>query len=185
MMQSIEHAAGSIKRVVAFRLKPGMDVLKGIEEICKAENIKNGVSGIGSLDGAAFCNPVPLKDKKAGYGYGEPTILYGPIELTAAAGMICHDDDGNLLLHVHMSMSDQHGTGHGGHLIEGTKVLLTTDMVIAELDGLVRNSGCLCLHPSKNKKHKKNEKKERCESHWLLKVKNIPRKCFWICTKQC
>lgn len=51
--------------------------------------------------------------------------------------MICHDDDGNLLLHVHMSMSDQHGTGHGGHLIEGTKVLLTTDMVIAELDGLV------------------------------------------------
>ena len=85
MMQSIEHAAGSIKRVVAFRLKPGMDVLKGIEEICKAENIKNGVilSGIGSLDGAAFCNPVPLKDKKAGYGYGEPTILYGPIELTA------------------------------------------------------------------------------------------------------
>ena len=32
---------------------------------------------------------------------------------------------------------------------------------------------------------KKNEKKERCESHWLLKVKNIPRKCFWICTKQC
>lgn len=67
--------------------------------------------------------------------------------------MICHDDDGNLLLHVHMSMSDQHGTGHGGHLIEGTKVLLTTDMVIAELDGLVRaedlmrNSGGLCLAP--------------------------------------
>ena len=51
------------------------------------------------------------------YGYGEPTILYGPIELTAAAGMICHDDDGNLLLHVHMSMSDQHGTGHGGCLL--------------------------------------------------------------------
>ena len=133
MMQSIEHAAGSMKRGVAFRLKPGMDVLKGIEELCKAENIKNGVivSGIGSLDGAAFCNPVPLKDKKAGYGYGEPTILYGPIELTAAAGMICHDDDGNLLLHVHMSMSDQHEKG------QGTKVLLTTDMVIAELDGLV------------------------------------------------
>ena len=42
-----------------------------------------------------------------------------------------------VLLHVHMSMSDQHGVGHGGHLVEGTKVLLTTDMVIAELDGLV------------------------------------------------
>ncbi len=139
MIESIERATGSIKRVVAFRLKPGMDVLKSIEAVCREENITNGaiLSGIGSLDGAAFCNPVPLKGAKAGYGYGEPTILYGPIELTAAAGMICHDTDGNILLHVHMSMSDQHGTGHGGHLIEGTKVLLTTDMVIAELDGLV------------------------------------------------
>ena len=39
MMQSIEHAAGSIKEVVAFRLKR-YGCLKGIEEICKAENIK-------------------------------------------------------------------------------------------------------------------------------------------------
>ncbi len=139
MMKSIEYASGNIKRVVAFRLQPGMDVLNGIEEMCHRENIQNGVilSGIGSLNGAVFCNPVPMKDKKAGYGYGAPTVLYGPIELTAAAGMICHDDDGNILLHIHMSMSDQHGTGHGGHLIEGTKVLLTADFVIAQLDGLV------------------------------------------------
>jgi hypothetical protein len=34
-----------------------------------------------------------------------------------------------VLLHVHMSMSDQHGVGHGEHLVEGRKVLLTTDMV--------------------------------------------------------
>jgi len=32
-----------------------------------------------------------------------------------------------VLLHVHMSMSDQHGVGHGGHLVEGRKVLLTTE----------------------------------------------------------
>ena len=49
MINAIERATGNIKRVVAFRLKPGMDVLKGIEEVCKTENIKNGVilSGIG------------------------------------------------------------------------------------------------------------------------------------------
>lgn len=40
MMQSIEHAAGSIKRVVAFRLKPGMDVLKGIERFAKQKILK-------------------------------------------------------------------------------------------------------------------------------------------------
>ena len=138
MTQSIKMATGTIKRVIAFRLKPGMDVLNGLKEVCEKENIKNGIilSGIGSLDGAVFGNPVPLKDKKAGYGYGNPTTLYGPIELTNISGMICHDDDENILLHVHVSLSDQHGTGHGGHLIEGTKVLLTTDMVIAELEGI-------------------------------------------------
>ena len=40
-------------------------------------------------------------------------------------------------LHVHMSLSDRYGNAHGGHLVEGTKVLLTVDVIIAEIGGLV------------------------------------------------
>ena len=139
MSDIMETAEGTLKRVVAIRLRPGTDVLLGLEEACRRYNISNGVilSAIGSLDGVKYCNPVELPEKKAGYGYGETLHLTGPIELTSAAGIICHDDEGNTNLHVHISLSDRYGNAHGGHLVEGTKVLLTVDVVIAELAGLV------------------------------------------------
>lgn len=139
MNDILEMAQGNLTRVIAVRLRPGTDVLAGLTEACRRANINNGVilSAIGSLDGVAYCNPVELPDKKAGYGYGEVLHLTGPIELTAGSGIICHDDQGNTNLHVHMSLSDRYGNAHGGHLVEGTKVLLTVDVVIAEIGGLV------------------------------------------------
>lgn len=134
----IEMAQGKLGKIIALRLQPGTDVLLGLTEACKRAGINNGVilSGIGSLDSPHFCNPVELPTK-AGYGYGEVLHLTGPIELTSAAGIICHDDEGNTNLHVHIGLSDRHGNAHGGHLVEGTKVLLTVDVVIAEIEGMV------------------------------------------------
>ncbi|MDD5922169.1 MAG: DNA-binding protein [Eubacteriales bacterium] len=133
----LELAKGTLTRVIAFRLKPGTDLLLGLEAAVKEAGINNGVivSGIGSLDGVRYCNPVEIEDAPAGYGYGEPLILTGPIELVGLSGIICHDSDGVTNLHVHVSLSDRYGVGHGGHLVEGTKVLLTTDVVVAELGG--------------------------------------------------
>ena len=82
-----------------------------------------------------------LPHKKAGYGYSEPVTLKGPIELTNASGMICHDTEGNILLHVHISLSDRYGNAHGGHLIEGNKVLLTVDMILGEVEGIDMGRG--------------------------------------------
>lgn len=138
MKEIMETAEGRIGRVIAVRLRPGTDVLLGLEEACKKHGINNGVilSAIGSLQTPHFCDVVELPTK-AGYGYGETLHLTGPIELVSATGIICHDDDNNTNLHVHMTATDRHGNAHGGHLVEGTKVLLTTDVVIAEIDGLV------------------------------------------------
>lgn len=139
MKDILEMAQGQLTRVIAVRLRPGTDVLAGLTEACSRAGISNGVilSAIGSLDGVAYCNPVELPEKKAGYGYGEVLHLTGPIELTAGSGIVCHDDQGNTNLHVHMSLSDRYGSAHGGHLVEGTRVLLTVDVVIAEIGGLV------------------------------------------------
>ena len=138
MSFDMEMAQGKLGRVIAVRLKPGTDVLLGLQEACERNGINNGVilSAIGSLQDPHFCNPVELPTK-AGYGYGETLHLTGPIELTSAAGIICHDDEGNTNLHVHVGLSDRHGNAHGGHLVEGTKVLLTVDVVIAEIEGVV------------------------------------------------
>ena len=139
MKDILEMAQGQLTRVIAVRLRPGTDVLAGLTEACSRAGISNGVilSAIGSLDGVAYCNPVALPEKTAGYGYGEVLHLTGPIELTAGSGIVCHDDQGNTNLHVHMSLSDRYGSAHGGHLVEGTRVLLTVDVVIAEIGGLV------------------------------------------------
>ena len=138
MSFDMEKAQGKLGRVIAVRLKPGTDVLLGLQEACERNGINNGVilSAIGSLQDPHFCNPVELPTK-AGYGYGETLHLTGPIELTSASGIICHDDEGNTNLHVHMTVTDRHGNAHGGHLVEGTKVLLTVDVILAEIEGLV------------------------------------------------
>ena len=138
MSFDMEIAQGKLGRVIAVRLKPGTDVLLGLQEACERNGINNGVilSAIGSLQDPHFCNPVELPTK-AGYGYGETLHLTGPIELTSASGIICHDDEGNTNLHVHMTVTDRHGNAHGGHLVEGTKVLLTVDVILAEIEGLV------------------------------------------------
>ena len=135
----IESAKGTIKDIVAFRLKPGMDVLEGITEVCKQHGIKNGIimSALGSWRQAAFYNPVTTQSGKP--GYGEPIILRGNgfLELVSLSGMICHDDEGNILPHIHLTISDERGNAYGGHLIKGCEVLLTTDVVIVILDGIV------------------------------------------------
>ena len=138
MSFDMEMAQGKLGRLIALRLKPGTDVLLGLQEACERNGINNGVilSAIGSLNGVQYCNPVELPTK-AGYGYGEILHLTGPIELTNASGIICHDDEGNTNLHVHISLRDRHGNAHGGHLVEGTKVLLTVDVILAEIEGLV------------------------------------------------
>lgn len=138
MSDIMETAQGSLGRVVAIRLHPGTDVLLGLTEACRRFRINNGVilSAIGSLDTPHFCDVVELPTA-AGYGYGETLHLTGPIELTGACGIICHDDEDVTNLHVHITLTDRCGNAHGGHLVEGTKVLLTTDIVIAEIDGLI------------------------------------------------
>lgn len=134
----MQSASGKISRVIAVRLSPGEDLLEGLTEACKQHSLKNGLimTGIGSLRSARVFNPVPLPDKKIGYGYGEPIALAGPIELLATGGMICQGDDGQTLFHAHVSLSDQNGGAWGGHLIEGNRVLITADFVLGEVDGM-------------------------------------------------
>lgn len=134
----MERAQGKISRIIAIRLKPGEDVFKGIEDACVFYSINNGVilSAIGSLQRAVFANPVKILKEKCRYGYGKDTTMEGPIELVSATGMICHDEKGDILLHIHMAMSHKDGSAYGGHMREGTTVLLTTDVVIAEIEGI-------------------------------------------------
>ena len=137
-MEEFSAAEGRLGRVIVLRLKPGMDLLDGIQAACERYRIHNGVilSAIGSLGRVRYCDVEALQEKKCGYGYGRVLELDDTIELTGASGVVCSDAEGNINLHVHICMSDKTGKAYGGHLVQGTTVLMTADIVLGEIEGV-------------------------------------------------
>lgn len=131
-------AIGQVTRVMAVRLNPGMDVLRGLTDACLEHGINNGVivSGIGGVTKAVICDPTYFPDRKQPYNYGEPIVLEELLSISGLSGIICHDDDGTVNLHVHIGLSNEQGVAYAGHLKEGTITMLTVDAVIAEIGGL-------------------------------------------------
>ncbi len=131
-------ARGKMKGVVSFKLAPGDDLEQGLIEVCKKHDLQNGVilTAFGSLQSAVIKNPIYNSAVKYNTCYGEPLTLPGPIELVGTSGVICHTEDGELLPHIHISLSDQKGLGHGGHLCPGTRVAITVEGAIAEFEGI-------------------------------------------------
>ena len=134
----LESAVGKLSRVVAIRLAPVDDLLRGMEDACIKYGIKNGVilSGIGSLRSALFFTPVELPETKAGFGYSTPIDMAGPIELISVSGAVCEGLEGEPSLHVHCTFGDSQGYVRAGHLIEGNIVLLTADICIGEYEDI-------------------------------------------------
>ena len=130
-------AKGGLKRVVAVRMSPGENVMQGLENACAEYGINNAIilSGMGSLDGCEYLVPIPLPDKKAGYGYGDPIKVTDSVSVTGVSAV--RRKIYRHLFHVHVNVSDNSGTVRGGHLTDNNTVLLTFDVVIGELgDGL-------------------------------------------------
>ena len=54
-------------------------------------------------------------------------VLNGPFEITSATGTV-----GNCSMHVHITVSDEKGVTTGGHLMPGSKVYTTVELVIMD-----------------------------------------------------
>lgn len=134
----MKSASGTIKKIHVLRVEPGEGVLECIQHYCNEHQIVNGVllSGIGSLDGCTFFDPQEIPEKPGLYGYVTPIDLPTPIELVGLSGIICAEADGSAAPHIHACFADAEGNEYGGHLKEGNRVLVTVELVIAELEGL-------------------------------------------------
>lgn len=126
----------AINRVITGRIPPGVDLITGIKEICSEYRIKHGYISmiIGSLESLTIIYAVPDENKKINIKYSENTMLYGPLELLNAQGLIGEDENSDLSVHVHILVSDRYMRVFGGHLVEGgSKVAATAEIVIHEL----------------------------------------------------
>lgn len=115
---------------ILIRLDPGEEVTAGIGEVCKAESVRLGVvSGIGAVDRAKVGLFKP--DTKEYVG----TVLEKPYEVTALMGNVS-EMNGELYLHLHITLADVDHNAFGGHLNEAV-VSATAEIWIDVVDGTV------------------------------------------------
>lgn len=107
----------------ALRLKPHDDVKNELLRFAREQNLKAAaiVSCVGSLEEAAlrYANENTSTTSK---GFFEIVSLTGTVTASSA--------------HLHLSISDSKGITVGGHLMEGSKVYTTAEIVLVELTDL-------------------------------------------------
>ena len=138
MKNAIRYDAATCKlgRIVVARLRPGTDLIEGVEKITKDYNIKNAVVcvSIGSLQSSTFMYVVPKPEHKLKAAYAPPTDIEGAVELLAAIGLVSETREGESLSHFHGTVCDKEGKIHGGHLVKGkNQALYTIELVILEV----------------------------------------------------
>jgi predicted DNA-binding protein with PD1-like motif len=109
--------------VIALRLRPGCDLRLSLERAFAGTGAGAGcvLSAVGSLERAAL-RPA---------GLDRETALETDLEIVALSGTLSPDG-----AHLHVAVSDAAGRVTGGHLLPGSRVRTTAEIVIGLLDGV-------------------------------------------------
>jgi len=140
--ECIENTAeGKFGRIIIGKLKVGVDLLEGIEQLAYKEKIKTGVilSGIGALEKGVFRNAKIIPpDYKMEDKYRIYLDINKPLELISLSGWIATDKDNKLNIHAHYQTTtviDDKIVSLGGHLIKGTITSIKVVVMIGEIEG--------------------------------------------------
>lgn len=119
------------KRIHAFRVKPGQELLNEITRYCLEHAVSSGIviGIIGSVENAQlnFLEALPGKYDSVDY--------HGPLEIVCAQGSIAMKDNVPII-HIHIQLSGKN-TCAGGHLAKAI-VFSTAEVIIGELDYQLR-----------------------------------------------
>jgi predicted DNA-binding protein with PD1-like motif len=110
--------------------------MTGLKQVCEANGITQGavLVGIGSLQKMTYQVLIPKPETQLGAGYTDPQVVQGPVEIVTLQGVVFQSEDGETLLHVHGTFSDQCGKVYAGHVVTGANpVLATLDGIVAEV----------------------------------------------------
>lgn len=111
----IQSVTTGFDRIEIIQMKPGTDMLEGLDVVVEVKNIKNAVilSGIGSVTDYHY-HVVSDKNLPPAQEYPKASV---PMDLVSVQGYIL-----NGRVHAHISLSDANSVV-GGHLEKGTKAL--------------------------------------------------------------
>ena len=144
---------GKIERVAMGKLRVGVDLLGGIEELARREEVRTGVilSGVGALQKGVFRNAgVIPPDYKMKDEYRVFVDVDGPLELVSLNGWIARTGDGEINVHAHFMTTvliDDKVVSLGGHLVKGT---IASIKVVVAIGVIVDTNIAAALDPKLN-----------------------------------
>jgi predicted DNA-binding protein with PD1-like motif len=107
-------------KVVALRLLPQADLKLSLANLVEEQSIQAGfiLTCVGSLSRASL--------RLA--GASQTVIFNESFEIVSLVGTLCRDG-----LHLHISLSREDGSTIGGHLMDGSLIRTTAELVIGDL----------------------------------------------------
>jgi predicted DNA-binding protein with PD1-like motif len=120
---------GKVGEICFYRLSEGEDLAEAIKNRAEESGIKAGV----------FLIIGALREVVLGcYKNGEYECirLAGPLEIASGIGNIAVDEKGEIVIHAHLVVSNEKGEAFGGHLMKGSYVGATAELMIIEAVGV-------------------------------------------------
>ncbi len=116
-------------KFIFVKLEQDEDFFEKIKEVVKEHAIESAsiINGIGML-----------KEVTLAYWNGKEYVknyFEGPLELTSLQGNISKDEEGNVIVHVHVNLACKEKNIIGGHLISG-KVNVVNEITILRFNFL-------------------------------------------------
>ncbi len=120
---TVPWAGADRARWFALRLRPGQDLRQELQRFAKAHALRAGfvASCAGSLTRASL----------RWANQPQATVREGHFEIVSLSGTLAAES-----MHLHASVSDSTGATFGGHLMDGSLVYTTAEIVIGELQGV-------------------------------------------------
>jgi hypothetical protein len=122
----------SLGTVILCGLRHGEDLLEAIENAAIEAGARSGLFLlIGALDKARF-------GFYSEEGTFKPFDIERQLDITSCIGSLA-EEDGQLVTHAHMTVSDAQGRVYGGHVLKGCRIWMRAELTIFQMEGLKRS----------------------------------------------
>lgn len=116
----------NVRRICFVRMFEGDDLLETIRKSAE----ENGIKAAAFITIGALKNVVVGCYKNGGYTH---TRFEGPMEIASCSGNVALDEKGDVAVHAHLVVSNEKAEAFGGHLMKGSHVGPTAELVLFEV----------------------------------------------------
>ncbi len=130
----MDYAIGKGGRKVVIAMRPGENVMDNLMKAFKESGMKNAAitTFMGSMTKTAYAFAIPDASKHYGFRYGDTIQLEGLIEIVSGQGVICYNENGEAMCHLHAVFCDETGKVMVGHIMPQENIALGTMEILLE-----------------------------------------------------